>query len=861
MLLQKTKKLLKPSASLLSGLFLLTLFLGLLTPAIAQVPENENKKENIATTETPAPKSSPIPLSNIIIQADADASRLQIFRSDANKTSPLSKITQDLPAFSNRIDALIVETKRISQVRPSLETLRKLEEDWQVHAKKTTNWKAEIKGESDGYNKTLDELKNLKSTWELTLAELTKIKTSSASENSAEDTSAESQSTPETDSDPVEIPTAVIEKARAIIEDVNKTQKIIEQKQASLLTLQTKISAQAEKVDSQVQLVKDAHQDALSNLFIQDQLPIWRAGEAVDSSDAVLTETQISFAVQTNAFREYASTYRDRFLLHGIVFLLFLFGMLWIRRHVGKWLEDEPKIERATRVFGLPLMTALLFSLLLGDLFYPQSPRMLSSLLQALALIPAILILRRLIPKSIFPLLYTLPCFYLLGRLLELFVSLQFVTRVVFLFEMLAAFLFSIWFLYSINNSKEKGLDRLGIIKVIKVVMPLAMIGFAVSFVANIFGYGALSRVIGNGILDSAIIALIFYVGFKIAESFVILTTHVRPLSLLGMVKSHRNIIQNNILRVLGWFAIIAWIIVTLNILSLRDYVFSFVSAILFKQFETSVFSISLGDILAFGLTVWLAFLLSRIARFVLEKDIYPRVNFSGGASYAFSTVLHYVVLLVGFVLAIAALGVDLSKFTILAGAFGVGLGFGLQNIVNNFVSGLFLLFERPVKVGDFVEVDNELGELTQIGLRASTIRTRDGSDLILPNGYLISEKMTNWTHVDKRRRLEINIGVSYNSDPREVLELLKEVAMKTPNVLSDPEPNAVLIEFGDNSLNFRLRAWTNIADRWRLVYSSIAVNVFEALKKAEIEIPYPQLDLHLDNKDKESLLGKEIEK
>ena len=196
----------------------------------------------------------------------------------------------------------------------------------------------------------------------------------------------------------------------------------------------------------------------------------------------------------------------------------------------------------------------------------------------------------------------------------------------------------------------------------------------------------------------------------------------------------------------------------------------------------------------------------------------------------------------------------DLSKFTILAGAFGVGLGFGLQNIVNNFVSGLFLLFERPVKVGDFVEVDSELGELTQIGLRASTIRTRDGSDLILPNGYLISEKVTNWTHIDNRRRLEIDVGVAYNSDPKQVLSVLREVALRNEDILSEPEPNAVLVAFGDSSLNFRLRAWTNVADQWRLVYSAIAVEIFEELKKAGIEIPFPQLDLHMQNPDKDSL-------
>lgn len=193
-----------------------------------------------------------------------------------------------------------------------------------------------------------------------------------------------------------------------------------------------------------------------------------------------------------------------------------------------------------------------------------------------------------------------------------------------------------------------------------------------------------------------------------------------------------------------------------------------------------------------------------------------------------------------------------MSKFTILAGAFGVGLGFGLQNIVNNFVSGLILLFERPVTVGDVLDVDGQQGELTQIGLRASTIRTRHGSDLILPNGQLISEKVTNWTHGDNCRKLEINVGVGYDSDPEQVLELLMNAALKNPQILDNPEPNAVFMGFGDSSLKFELRAWTIISDQWKRVYSDLAVDVHKALKESKITIPFLQRALHLKTIEKE---------
>ena len=651
----KDKYRVKSACILLAGLVVLILFSGVFTKVLAQEAEKVKPQQDEVASETLTPKPTPIPLSNIIIQADADASRLQIIRSDSDKVSKLSKISEEIPTFSKDVDTRIVETKGLLAARPSLETLRKLEEDWQALSKTIAAWTDEIKIESENYNKTLEELKNLKAVWELTLAELTKLKTSPTPEISNDETlDAENES----DTKTVEIPTEVFAKVRAIIGDVSKTQKVVEKKQSALLTIQTLISEQTEKTNNQVVTVKEAHKNALSNLFVQDQLPIWRVREANLSSVVVVDETQASFEVQAAAFQEYSYRNSDSFLLNGVVFLLFLIALLGLRRSVRKWHEDDARIERETLIFEFPVVIALLFSLLLSDLFYPQAPRMLSSLLQTLALIPAIFILRRLLPKIVLPLLYTLVALYILGRFMELAAFPQFIARLVFLFKMLAAFLFSLWFLHSLKKSSKTEIAKLGIVRVVKVVLPAAIVAFAIAFIANSFGYHALSRVIGNGILDSAIIALIFFVGFKVSESLVNFATCVRPLSLLKMMKSHRETIQKNVLRFLAFGGVVAWIIVSLNILSLRDYVFSFVSMILNERFETSAFSISLGDILAFGFTVWLAFMISRIARFLLEEDVYPRINFSGGVSYAVSTILHYFVLLLGFVLAVAALGV-----------------------------------------------------------------------------------------------------------------------------------------------------------------------------------------------------------
>src|SRR5207249_386622 len=203
----------------------------------------------------------------------------------------------------------------------------------------------------------------------------------------------------------------------------------------------------------------------------------------------------------------------------------------------------------------------------------------------------------------------------------------------------------------------------------------------------------------------------------------------------------------------------------------------------LISEFSVGSIQISPGELLAFAVTVWAAFLLSRFVRFLLDEDVYPRVHLQRGLAYAISNTLHYLILLVGFLLAAAALGLDMTRMTILAGAFSIGVGFGLQNIFNNFVSGLILLFERPVNVGDLVQIDDASGIVEHIGIRASVIRRNDGSEIIVPNGKLISEQLVNWTLSSRQRSIELPIAVAQDSDPSRVIRSLERTAAAHPLV------------------------------------------------------------------------------
>lgn len=211
-------------------------------------------------------------------------------------------------------------------------------------------------------------------------------------------------------------------------------------------------------------------------------------------------------------------------------------------------------------------------------------------------------------------------------------------------------------------------------------------------------------------------------------------------------------------------------------------------------------------------------------------------------------------VLATGIIIAFAASGIPMDKLTIIIGALGVGIGFGLQNIVNNLVSGVILAFEKPVQIGDAIEVGNRYGTVKEIGIRSSKILTVEGSEVIVPNGDMLSQHIVNWTLTNNFRRAEIIVGVSYSTDLRLTEKLLYDIISTQKGVESTPSPQVLAHQFGESSINFRLLFWCNI-DTWVNVKSEILINVHKTFSEHGIEIPFPQRDINI--KDAGSLLPK----
>lgn len=287
----------------------------------------------------------------------------------------------------------------------------------------------------------------------------------------------------------------------------------------------------------------------------------------------------------------------------------------------------------------------------------------------------------------------------------------------------------------------------------------------------------------------------------------------------------------------------------------------------LFGWLETELFKvgetvITYGSVFRVVVILIVAYIASRLLQNGLRRIASYRKSMAQSSVYALTRITHYVVMVIGFLIAVASIGIDLTKFAIFASALGVGVGFGLQNLISNFTAGIMLLFEKTLKVGDFVELESGVtGEVKEINIRSTIITTNDNIDIIVPNSEFVAGRMTNWTMRDTIRRLKVGFGVAYGTDKELVRKAVLEAAERVPHTLDDGShrpPQVWLTEFGDSSLNFELVVWLKpeAVNRPSAVKAAFMWEIHTSLEEYDIEIPFPQRDLHIKSWDDDAKLA-----
>jgi small-conductance mechanosensitive channel len=768
---------------------------------------------NAPSTNAPAATApAPIAAANIVTSAQDDLTKLQADQSEINPDATAEAVRASLAEITRAIDKRLDIDRHFTQANPSLSTLQNAQTAWQdilTSLDGKGGLQEQLSSRVNAQHELLSTLMTMSATWKATL-------------------------------DTEKGNNALLQSIQQVQTQITATTNALNTGLKDLYALQVATAHQSARVKEALASVNKSIAAAQARLLEQNQPALWSAA-AFSGEGSDMGRERASLSGQFAYLQAYLVTKGGAVLIHALLLVILIATFFWIRNAVRARVQSDSSLREAERIFGAPLSTALLLALVASNWLYPQaeSPRLLWSIIGAVALVPTFILIRRLVATQVMPLLYAMVAAYIVGQVRNVLTPDGVAARFLLLGEMIALCLFILVVLHTKRLSSAEAGDSVE--KILRGYLHAAFFIFLAAAVASFLGYEQMSLQISNGALSSSYLAVSFYAGVRILDALVLVLLTLRPFRTSGMVRNHHDLVYAKTAAIIRWIATAVWAVLALQFFGLRNPLWQQTENFLaFKPLPLGTFrDLQVGAILAFPLTVWAAFAISRLVRFALEEDVYPNLHLPRGIPYAISSVVHYTLLVIGFFLALNAVGIDLSNYAVLAGAFGVGLGFGLQNIMNNFISGLILLFERPVKVGDTIQIDPAtIGKVERIGIRASVILLTNGSELIVPNGNLISNPVTNWTLSNCERLIEIPVNIAPKTDTQRALEILVAAAKANSAVLKNPPPNAIVIGIAAAATSLKLRCWIDSEESdWARVTTDLSLAVQTALEKENIPL------------------------
>ena len=795
------------------------LIAGLVACSLSPIIVGAAEQKSSESVKPPVPAApAAIPLADIATRATELSNLLGTLTASAAAGANIGSIAKMLPDMSEKLDRQLAATTKILEAEPNLDTLQSLQQDWHRRELDTKGWLNQLTAQAIKLEAALTQLGDLQKTWVSTRA-----------------------AAPET-----KAPDPILQQIDATLTAITAAQGKIQSERTALLELQSRVALEVTKCSTALTQIGQVQHKAVTGILAPDLPPIWQPELWADALTALPQHVHSIAAADWSDIVTYLREPSDGGAVHGALFIILVLVFAAARRKIDVFDKSGADASSVILVFERPYAAALAVTLVAATSPFFQVPTAVRQLLTVVALAPMLRLARPMVSASVATVIYAFCFLFAVDALRQAFGGIHVIGQAILVGETLAAIVVLFWMPRHYRQIILERAESSRLI-VLKLGRMLLIIVLLVGLLAAMAGYARLARLLTPGIFVGVVVALVMFACLRVSAGLVALALRVWPLRSLQMVQHHRDLLERKIYRLLVWGAVFSGLFRYLNYLGLLDNVWSFGQALLTTKLERGTISISLGNVLEFLLTVWLAYLLSRFLRFILQEDVYPRIDLAPGLSYATSSLLNYIILALGFVAGLGVLGVDFSKVSVLAGAFGVGIGFGLQSIVNNFVSGLILLFERPIHVGDTVDVGNNLqGTVRRIGIRASVIHTGAGADIIVPNSHLVTDRVTNWTLSDKLRRVDLPIGVNYGADPKKVIELLEQVARAHKDVLPEPAPRALFIAYGDSSINFELRVWPSHFNQAAQVKSDLASAVYDAVNAAGMSFPFPQREVRV---------------
>lgn len=784
---------------------------------LAQTPAPAPAAPKAAEPAPPAPAAPvSIPVPDIAVQAENAMLEIRQLENRGRMEEAVASAEGSLPQLEREAAFRLREVRQLRSATVSLDTVQGLEEALRDIEQRVAPVRRDITRAALQVDADLKELDRLETTWKATI--------DAASAASA--------------------PPDVIDRARDISRAIVQVKKKVLDGRAQVLALQGRATDIGTRIADGRQVLTVASERAVTRLLYRDSPPVWSTEYWSGRVDSFSDEAQDNLVNQANSLNDYLRTRESGFIMHLVFFGLLVVMFVAVRNRMDATHGVEEALPGSRQIFDMPIVSAMLFAMLCSSWFYPRPPRALWLLIGVLASGPLLVFARRVVEARIWPLLASLVGFYLADRLRALFAPLPGVHRVLLLLEVLGLMLF---FLTWLRRNRDAPLtvppeQRFAWRIALAGVRAALLVSLAILAVTA-GGYARMGDLIMRSLLASAYTAVVLYALTR--EGLVRGLLHVPPISFLAGVRRHRATIAMRLNTWLKRLAFLLWVILSLQTSGFLQQFVGWAGEVWNASWTVGSLSISVREISLFLLILWTTWMLSRLTRFLLEEEIFSRVRLDRGLPYAVSTTVHYIILLSGLVLALTAVGVDMTKFTIVAGALTVGVGFGLQNIVNNFVSGLIVLFERPVKVGDTIQIGDMVGRVQHIGIRATIVHSTAGSEVIIPNGKLIADQVTNWTLSSQLRQIAVPVITKPDVNVVHLKTILLDIAGANRQVLEMPAPEMLFLKRGVDLFEFELRVWTADVDAWLQVRSDLITAINEALSSSALAASAPAVPDH----------------
>jgi small-conductance mechanosensitive channel len=636
------------------------------------------------------------------------------------------------------------------------------------------------------------------------------------------------------------LPPAIANRIEAILSQIDASEAALGMALERQFALMRRASELKARIQAGRRNVDAAIDDIDSRLLAIDAEPLWHGAGQRTEAAAVRhgLEIEEQFAIDYHA----VGTGNQQALRLTQLLLLPLLLWLYLRSRGTQPMEEN--LGKPLPALHRPVAVWLLLSMLAVLLLEPDAPLLVHEVALVLAVVPVL----RLLPSGMLRALGAWPYFaaglYVLDRLCVAAVSDASWYRLLLLVLGFLAIGLTAWMLRLKPAPASAAGGRLR--WMVRHIALLVLAVLAVAVIANLLGNVSLAEMLTSGVIDSGYMALLLYCAVHACVGIVRVLLSQPELAHRGFVRHHEAALQQMSTRLLVLAAILGWLLYSADRFRLLRPLQHAGATLMGLGVEVGEVSVHLGDVLVFGLASWLAVGVARAVRRVLRDGLPGRKALPRGVGNSIASLSYYGVLALGLLVALSAAGFKVSQLMLVFGALGVGIGFGLQNVVNNFVSGLVLMFERPIQPGDVVDAAGSSGTVKEIRLRSTTIRTFDGADVVVPNGVLLSGNLTNWTMHDHHRRVDITVGVDFGADPARVLALLGGVARGTPGVAEQPAPIVLMTEIGESALSFTVRVWTHDISNWLELRSELLARTMAGLREAGIAIPYNQLAVHL---------------